>query len=129
LHVRYAAVVDDDPRPALAARLEAITAADLPRLAAAWSQPFSNDLGAAHLVLAEHERGDLSHVLGSVFDRVPPLAAFITEDELQTEPARVEAERALEVLEGAVVAAHAMDLIPTERRAALAHPWRTFLEG
>ena len=119
--------MDDDPRPRLSTRLEAITEADLPRLAAAWSEAFSNDLGAAHLQLAEHERGDLSHVLGPVLDRVPRLAAYVTEDELLQGPPRDEAERALEVLEGAVIAVHAVDLIPAARRTILADPWRAFL--
>ena len=115
--------MDDDPRPALAAALERVTAADLPRLAAAWSETFSNELGATHLHLAEHERGDLSHVLGPVLDRVAPLAALVTEDELLVGNRLTEAERALEVLEGAVIAAHAADLVTAARRAALVAPW------
>lgn len=120
--------MDDDPRPALTAALDTITAADLPRLAAAWSESFSNELGAAHLHLAEHERGDLSHVLGPVLDRVGPLAALVKDDELLVGDRRDEAERALEVLEGAVVAVHAADLVPAERRAILATPFRLVLE-
>ena len=118
--------MDDDPRPDLETRLAAITDADLPRLAAAWTHVFSNELGAAHLQLAEHERGDLSHVLGPVLDRVPRLAAYVSEDELLQGAPRDEAERALEVLEGAVIAVHATDLIPADRRALLAAPWRSF---
>ena len=121
--------MDDDPRVALTARLDRITPADLPGLAAAWSHAFSDELAAAHLVLAEHERGDLSHVLGPLLDRIPHLAALVTEDELLTGPALVETEHALEVLEGAVVAAHASDLIPAERRATFEAAWRRFDEG
>ena len=115
--------MDDDPRTALTAQLDAITGADLPRLAGAWSESFSNELGATHLHLAEHDRGDLSHVLGPVLDRVAPLAALVTEDELLVGDRLEEAERALEVLEGAVIAVHAADLVPAARRAALAAPW------
>lgn len=115
--------MDDDPRSALTARLDAIGAADLPRLAAAWSEGFSDELAAAHLILSEHERGDLSHVLGPILDRIPRLAAVVTEDELLTGAPLDEAERALEVLEGAVIAVHAADLITNERRRALAAPW------
>jgi hypothetical protein len=118
----------DDPRPALAARLDTISAADLPRLAAGWSEAFSNELGAAHLHLAEHERGDLSHVLGPVLDRVGPLAAFVTDDELLIGARRDEAERALEVIEGAVIAVHAADLIAADRRRILATPWRAAMD-
>jgi hypothetical protein len=117
--------MDDDPRPNLEARLAAITEADLPRLAAAWTEAFSNELGAAHLQLAEHERGDLSHVLGPVLDRVARLGAYVSEDELLVGAPRDEAERALEVLEGAVIAVHAADLIPADRRTALDAPWRS----
>ena len=115
--------MDDDPRAALTAQLDTVTAADLPRLAGAWSASFSNELGATHLHLAEHDRGDLSHVLGPVFDRVAPLAALVTEDELLVGYRLEEAERALEVLEGAVIAVHAADLVPAARRAVLAAPW------
>jgi hypothetical protein len=121
--------VDDDPRLALTARFEKITPGDLPALAAAWSQAFSDELAAAHRVLAEHERGDLSHVLGPLLDRIPHLAALVTEDELLTGAALVETERALEVLEGAVVAAHASDLLPAERRATFEAAWQRFDEG
>jgi hypothetical protein len=117
--------MNDDPRPNLETRLAAITEADLPRLAAAWTEAYSNELGAAHLQLAEHERGDLSHVLGPVLDRVARLAAYVSEDELLQGAPRDEAERALEVLEGAVIAVHAADLIPADRRAALDAPWRS----
>ena len=56
--------------------------------------------------------------LGPVLDRIPRLAALITEDELLTGAPLEETEHALEVLEGAVVAIHAGDLIPAERRGA-----------
>jgi hypothetical protein len=112
----------------LAAQFEAIDAADLPGLAAVWSESFSNELGAAHLVLAEHERGDLSHVIGPLLDRIPRLAALVTDDELLTGDARAEAERALEVLEGVVIAVHADTLIPRDRGATLAAPWQAFQE-
>ena len=121
--------MDDDPRLALEARLDRVTPADLPGLAAAWSEAFSDELAAAHRVLAEHERGDLSHVLGPLLDRIPHLAALVTEDELLTGAALVETERALEVLEGAVVAVHASDLIAAERRATFEAAWRQFDEG
>jgi len=121
--------MDDDPRAVLEAGLATIVPADLPAIAAAWSPAFSDALGAAHRVLAEHERGDLSHVLGPILDRIPRLAALVTEDELLTGEALDEAERALEVLEGAVIEAHAGDLIPSERLARLGDPWRSFVES
>jgi hypothetical protein len=116
--------MDDDPRVALEARLAQIVPADLPALAAAWSPAYSDELAAAHRVLAEHERGDLSHVIGPLLDRIPQLAALVTEDELLAGEALEQAEHALEVIEGAVVAIHATDLIPAERRAALGAPWQ-----
>jgi hypothetical protein len=118
-----------DPRPALGRQLDAVTSADVPRLAAAWSQAFSDELASAHLVLAEHERGDLSHVLGPVLDRVPELAAYVTGDELLAGDRQREAERALEALEGVVVAVHAADLLPADRRERLVAPWRAALPG
>jgi hypothetical protein len=121
--------VDDDPRMALEARLAQIAPADLPSIAAGWSVAFSNELAAAHRVLAEHERGDLSHVLGAVLDRIPRLAALITEDELLTGDALVQAERALEVIEGVVIETYATDLIPAARRARLGAAWRQFETG
>lgn len=122
----YPVGMDDDPRAALEARLEQITPTDLPDLATAWSETLSDELAATHLVLAEHERGDLSHVLGPVLDRIPHLAALVTEDEFLTGAALVEAEHALEVLEGVVVLVHAADLIPAERRATFEAAWRRF---
>jgi len=116
--------MDDDPRIALEAKLARIGPDDVPSIAAAWSPAFSDELAAAHRVLAEHERGDLSHILGTVLDRIPRLAALVTEDELLAGEPLEEAEHALEVLEGAVVAVHAADLIQAERRAALGVPWR-----
>lgn len=121
--------MDDDPRVALEAQLALIAPADLPALAAAWSPAYSDELAAAHRVLAEHERGDLSHVLGAVLDRIPRLAALVTEDELLTGEALDEAEHALEVVEGAVIEAHAADLIPATRRSRLGAPWRQFETG
>jgi hypothetical protein len=118
--------MDDDPRGALETRLAQIEPADLPAIAAAWSSSFSDELAAAHRVLAEHERGDLSHVLGAMLDRIPRLAALITEDELLTGDALEEAEHALEVIEGAVIETHAADLIPAARRMRLGAPWRAF---
>jgi hypothetical protein len=114
---------------ALEVRLAQIVPADLPTIAAAWTPPFSDELSAAHRVLAEHERGDLSHVLGAVLDRIPRLAALITEDELLTGDALVEAEHALEVIEGVVVETYAADLIPVARRMRLGAPWRAFEGG
>jgi hypothetical protein len=121
--------MDDDPRAALEAALARVEPADLPAIAAAWTAPFSDELAAAHRVLAEHERGDLSHVLGAVLDRVPRLAALITEDELLTGDALVEAEHALEVIEGVVIETHAADLIPAGRRTRLGAAWRQFEAG
>jgi len=118
--------LDDDPRAALEAQLGRITPADLPSIAATWSPSFSDELAAAHRVLAEHERGDLSHVVGPLLDRIPRLAALVTEDELLTGEALEEAEHALEVIEGVVVSIHAPDLIATERRAALRAPWQRY---
>ena len=115
--------MDDDPRVALEARLAQIVPADVPLIAATWSPAFSDALAAAHRVLAEHERGDLSHVLGAILDRIPRLSALVTEDELLVGEPLEEAEHALEVMEGAVVAIYAADLIPAERRAALGVPW------
>lgn len=118
-----------DPRADLETRLARIGSDDVAGLAAAWTPRFSDELAAAHRVLAEHERGDLSHILGPVLDRIPRLAALVTEDELLTGPPLEESEHALEVLEGAVVAVHAVDLIPAERRRVLAEPWRRFGGG
>ena len=118
--------MDDDPRAALEAELARIGPDDVTALAAAWSLSFSDELAAAHRILAEHERGDLSHVIGPLLDRIPRLAALVTEDELLVGEALDEAEHALEVIEGAVVAIHAAELIPAERRAALAAPWQRF---
>jgi hypothetical protein len=118
--------MDDDPRAGLEARLAQIVPADLAAIAAAWSPSFSDELAAAHLVLAEHERGDLSHVVGAVLDRIPQLAALVTEDELLTGEALEEAEHALEVIEGVVIEAHAADLIAAARRERLGAAWRKF---
>lgn len=103
-----------------------IVPVDLPALAAAWSPSFSDELAAAHRVLAEHERGDLSHIVGPLLDRIPRLAALVTEDELLTGDALEEAEHALEVIEGVVIAVHAPDLIPAARCERLAAAWRQF---
>jgi hypothetical protein len=121
--------VDDDSRAALEARLALIVPADLAALAAVWSPAYSDELGAAHRVLAEHERGDLSHVLGALLDRIPRLAALVTEDELLTDEALEEAEHALEVVEGVVIETHAADLIPAARRMRLGAAWRQFETG
>jgi hypothetical protein len=56
---------------------------------------------------------------------VARLGAYVSEDELLVGAPRDEAERALEVLEGAVIAVHAADLIPADRRTALDAPWRS----
>jgi hypothetical protein len=120
--------MDDDPRVVLENRLAEIGPDDLSALAAAWSPSFSDELAAAHRVLAEHERGDLSHVLGPVLDRIPRLAALVTEDELLTGEAFDEAEHALEVIEGVVIEAHAADLIPATRRERLGAALRQFEE-
>jgi hypothetical protein len=117
----------DDPRPVLATVLDRIGSKDLPALAGAWTPDFATELATAHLVLAEHGRGDLSHVIGPLLDRIPELAAYVTEDELLTGERFATAERALEVVEGVVVAVHAADLFPAERRARLVGPWRRAL--
>jgi hypothetical protein len=119
----------DDPRPVLAAALDRIGSQDLPALAGAWTPDFAKELATAHLVLAEHGRGDLSHVIGPLLDRVPELAAYVAEDELLIGERLVTAERALEVVEGVVVAVHAADLLPAERRARLIAPWRRTREA
>jgi hypothetical protein len=118
--------MDDDPRVALEAELARIEPADIPAVAAAWSPAYSDELAAAHRVLGEHERGDLSHVLGAVLDRIPRLAALVTEDELLTGEALEVAEHALEVIEGVVIETHAADLIPAARRMRLGAAWRQF---
>ncbi len=123
--------MDDDPRERLAGRLAALEAGDIGRLAAAWTPGFADDLDAAHLVLSEHERGDLSHVLGPVLDRIAPLAVVVTglppADEAANPDALREAQAALDVLEGAAIATHAADLIPAGRRARLLAPWQRAL--
>ena len=115
---------DDDPRARLAAALDALTLADLPGLAAAWTPELRDELRVADLVLSEHERGDLTHVVGPLLDRIPLLGAVVEESDDIAPRDRVGAEAALEVIEGAVMAVHAADLLPPERRDRLAAPWR-----
>src|SRR5664280_319468 len=115
---------DDDPRVHLTAALDALTVADLPRLAAAWTPSLREELRLADMVLAEHGRGDLTHVLGSLLDRIPLLGAVVEESNDLVPGDRAGGEAALEVIEGAVMAIHAADLLPPERRARLAAPWR-----
>ena len=115
---------EDDPRARLAAALEALTPADLPGLAAAWTPDLREELHLADLVLSEHERGDLTHVVGPVLDRIPLLGAVVEESDDLSPHDRAGGEAALEVIEGAVMAIHAADLLPPERRARLAAPWR-----
>ena len=114
---------DDDPRVHLAAALDALTIADLPRLAAAWTPGLRDELRLADMVLAEHGRGDLTHVLGPLLDRVPLLGAVVEESDDLVPDDRAGGEAALEVIEGAVMAVHAADLLTSERRAGLAAPW------
>jgi hypothetical protein len=118
-----AAPPDDDPRERLAAALDALTIADLPRLAAAWTPELRDELHLADLVLSEHERGDLTHVVGPLLDRIPLLGAVVEEADDLAPLDRAGGEAALEVIEGAVMALHAADLLSPERRARLAVPW------
>ena len=115
---------DDDPRERLAAALDALTVADLPGLAAAWTPGLRDELQVADLVLSEHERGDLTHVVGPLLDRIPLLGAVVEESDDLAPHDRAGGEAALEVIEGAVMAVHAADLLSPERRARLVAPWR-----
>jgi len=114
---------DDDPRVHLAAALDALTIADLPRLAAAWTPGLREELRLADMVLSEHGRGDLTHVLGPLLDRIPLLGAVVEESDDLVPDDRAGGEAALEVIEGAVMAVHAADLLTSERRTELAAPW------
>jgi hypothetical protein len=114
---------DDDPRERLAAALDALTIADLPRLAAAWTPELRDELHLADLALSEHERSDLTHVVGPLLDRIPLLGAVVEEADDLAPHDRAGGEAALEVIEGAVMALHAADLLSPERRARLAAPW------
>jgi hypothetical protein len=116
-------LADDDPRDRLAAALKALTAVDLPRLAAAWTVELRDELHLADIVLSEHGRGDLTHVVGPLLDRIPFLAAVVEESDDLAPHDRAGGEAALEVIEGAVMAVHAADLLAPERRAQLAAPW------
>jgi len=120
---------DDDPRDRLAAALDALTVADLPRLAAAWTPELRDELRIADLVLSEHERGDLTHVVGPLLDRIPLLGAVVEESDDLAPHDREGGEAALEVIEGAVMALHAADLLTPERRARLAAPWLAARSG
>jgi hypothetical protein len=102
---------DDDPRVHLAAALDALTIADLPRLAAAWTPGLREELRLADMVLSEHGRGDLTHVLGPLLDRIPLLGAVVEESDDLVPHDRAGGEAALEVIEGAVMAVHAADLL------------------
>lgn len=115
---------DDDPHVRLAAALDALTLDDLPGLAAAWTPELRDELHVADLVLSEHERGDLTHVVRPLLDRIPLLGAVVEESYDLAPHDRAGGEAALEVIEGAVMAIHAADLLPPERRARLAAPWR-----
>ena len=120
---------DDDPRDRLAAALDALTVADLPRLAAVWTPELRDELRLADLVLSEHERGDLTHVVGPLLDRIPLLGAVVEESDDLAPHDREGGEAALEVIEGAVMALHAADLLTPERRARLAAPWLAARSG
>ena len=113
----------EDPRERLAAALDALTVADLAPLAAAWTPELRDELRLADLVLSEHERGDLTHVVGPLLDRIPLLGAVVEESDDLAPHDRAGGEAALEVIEGAVMALHAADLLTPERRARLAAPW------
>ena len=82
------------------------------------------ELRVADLVLSEHARGDLTHVVGPVLDRIPLLGAVVEGSADLAPDDRAGGEAALEVIEGAVMATHAADLLPPDRRARLAAPWR-----
>jgi hypothetical protein len=114
---------DEDPRHRLAAALDALTIEDLPRLAAVWTPELRDELRFADLVLAGHQRGDLTHVVGPLLDRIPLLGAVVEEADDLAPHDRAGGEAALEVIEGAVMALHAADLLSAERRARLAAPW------
>jgi hypothetical protein len=114
---------DEDPRARLSAALDALTAADLPRLAAAWTPELRHELRNADVVLSEHERGDLTHVVGPLLDRIPLLGAVVEESDDLAEHDRAGGEAALEVIEGAVIAVHAADLLTSEHGARLAAAW------
>jgi len=120
---------DDDPRDRLVAALDALTVADLPRLAAAWTPELRDELHLADLVLSEHERGDLTHVVGPLLDRIPLLGAVVEESDDLAPHDREGGEAALEVIEGAVMALHAADLLTPERRARLSAPWLAARSG
>ena len=120
---------DDDPRDRLVAALDALTVADLPRLAAVWTPELRDELRLADLVLSEHERGDLTHVVGPLLDRIPLLGAVVEESDDLAPHDRAGGEAALEVIEGAVMALHAADLLTPERRARLAAPWLAARSG
>jgi hypothetical protein len=117
------ALPDDDPRGRLAAALDRLTAADLPRLAAAWTPELRDELRNADIVLSEHERVDLTHVLGPLLDRIPLLGAVVEESADLAPHDRAGGEAALEVIEGAVIAVYAADLLSAEHRARLAAAW------
>jgi hypothetical protein len=114
---------DDDPRRRLAAALGALTVADVGRLAAAWTPELRDELRLADLVLSEHARGDLTHVVGPLLDRIPLLGAVVEESDALAPDDRAGGEAALEVIEGAVIAVHAADLLTPDCRARLAAPW------
>jgi hypothetical protein len=114
---------DEDPRARVSAALDALTTADLPRLAAAWTPGLRDELRNADIVLSEHERGDLTHVVGPLLDRIPLLGAVVEESDDLAPRDRAGGEAALEVIEGAVIAVHAADLLTAEHRARLAAAW------
>ena len=111
------------------AALDALTVADLPRLAAAWTPELRDEPRLADLVLSEHERGDLTHVVGPLLDRIPLLGAVVEESDDLAPHDREGGEAALEVIEGAVMALHAADLLTPERRARLSAPWLAARSG
>jgi hypothetical protein len=122
-------IPDDDPRDRLAAALDALTPADLPWLAAAWTVDLREELRLADIALSEHERGDLTHIVGPLLDRIPLLGAVVEESDDLAPHDRAGGEAALEVIEGAVMAVHAADLLPSERRTRLAAPWLAARSG
>jgi hypothetical protein len=67
--------------------------------------------------------------VGPLLDRIPLLGAVVEESDDLAPHDRAGGEAALEVIEGAVMALHAADLLTSERRARLAAPWLAARSG
>jgi hypothetical protein len=67
--------------------------------------------------------------VGPLLDRIPLLGAVVEESDDLAPQDRAGGEAALEVIEGAVMALHAADLLTSERRARLAAPWLAARSG